>query len=155
MSWMTQIKLNGQDTVFKLDTGVEVSTVTQHTYQSLEIQLTKPQKILYGPSQTYLKVIGQFQGKLQYKGKETLQSVYVVGHLKRNLLGLPAIKTLNLVVRVDSMPNTTTSSVVDKFPSLFQGLGNLGKKYLIKIKMRLNHLLFLHLVMLLCHCVPR
>ena len=62
MSWMIQIKLNGQDTVFKLDTGVEVSTVTQHTYQSLEIQLTKPQKILYGPSQTYLKVIGQFQG---------------------------------------------------------------------------------------------
>ena len=57
-----------------------------------------------------------------------------MGHLKRNLLGLPAIKALNLAVRIESMTNTTTSSVVDKFPSVFQGLGSLGKKYLIKLK---------------------
>ena len=75
---MTQIKLNGQVIVFKLDTGVEVLAVTQDTYKCLGIQLTKPQKILYGPSQTPLKVIGQFQGKLQCKGKETLQSVYIM-----------------------------------------------------------------------------
>ena len=119
-SWIAQIKLNGQDTMFKLDTGAEVSAVTQDTYQSLGMQLTTPQKVLYGPSQTPLKVIGQFQGRLEYNGKETLQSVYVVGKLKRNLLGLPAIKALNLAVRVEAVTNTTTNSVVDKFPSLFK-----------------------------------
>ena len=36
-SWMTQIKLNGQDTVFKLNTGAEVSAVTQDTYKRLGI----------------------------------------------------------------------------------------------------------------------
>ena len=45
---------------------------------------------MYGSSQTPLKVIHQFQGKLKCEGKETIQSVYVVVHLKRNLLGLPA-----------------------------------------------------------------
>ena len=39
-SWMTQMN----STVFKLDTGAEVSTVIQDTYQSLGIQLTKPQR---------------------------------------------------------------------------------------------------------------
>ena len=57
-----------------------------------------------------------------------------MGHLKRNLLGLSTIKDLNLAVRVESMTNTTTSSVVDKFPSFFEGLGNLGEKYSIKLK---------------------
>ena len=36
-SWITQIKLNGHNTVFKLDTGAEVSAVTQDTYQRLGI----------------------------------------------------------------------------------------------------------------------
>ena len=86
--WIVQIKLNGQNIVFKLDTGAEVSAVTQETYRNLGIQLTKPQKRLYRPSQTPLQVTGQFQGRLEYKGKETLQCIYVVNHLKRNLLGL-------------------------------------------------------------------
>ena len=59
-SWTVQIKLNGQNTVFKLDTGAEVSAITQETYTNLGIQLSKPQKMLYGPSQTPLQVTGQF-----------------------------------------------------------------------------------------------
>ena len=63
--------------MFKLDTEAEVSAVTQATYQTLGIHLSEPQKALYGPSQTPLKVIGQFQGKLECEGKETIQSVYM------------------------------------------------------------------------------
>ena len=81
-SWTAQIKVNGQDTVFKLDTGAEVSAVTQATHQTLGICLSEPPKVLYGPSQTLLKVVGQFQGRLESKGKETIQPVYVVAHLK-------------------------------------------------------------------------
>ena len=112
-SWTAQIKLNGQDTVFKLDTGAEVSAVTQATCQNLGIHLSESQKALYGPSQTPLKVIEQFQGKLKCECKETIQSVYVVAQLKRKLLGLPAIKPLNLVVRVESMSNSANCSVIN------------------------------------------
>ena len=89
---------------------------------------------LYGPSQTQLKVIRQFQGKLECEGKETIRSIYVVAHLKQNLLGLPTIKTLNLAVRVESMSSSTNCSVIDQFLSLFQGLGSFGEKYTIKLK---------------------
>ena len=57
------------NTVFKLDTGAEVSAVTQETYTNLGIKLSKPQN-----GQTPLQVTGQFQGKLEYKGKGTFQS---------------------------------------------------------------------------------
>ena len=43
-SWMAQIKVNGQVTEFKLDTGAEVSAVTQATCQTLGINLSKPQR---------------------------------------------------------------------------------------------------------------
>ena len=74
-SFIAQIKLNGQDTVFKLDTGTEVSAVTQAICQNLGIHLSESQKALFGPSQTPLKVIGQFQGIFECEGKETMQSV--------------------------------------------------------------------------------
>ena len=61
--------------MFKLDTGAEVSAVTQATCQTLGIRLSEPQKVLYVHSQTPLKVVGQFQGRLECKGKETIQSV--------------------------------------------------------------------------------
>ena len=49
-SWTAQIKLNGQDTVFKLDRGAEVSALTRATCQNLGIHLSETQKALYGPS---------------------------------------------------------------------------------------------------------
>jgi len=53
--------------------------------------------------------------------------------MKTNLLGLPAIIALNLAARVD----TTTDDallIYDRFPSVFEGLGNLGEPYSIKLK---------------------
>ena len=62
--------------------------------------------------------------------------MFVVKGLKMSLLGLPAIVALGLAVRVDSA-NTTTPTVAaqthrgiqKQFPTLFQGLGNLGAEY--------------------------
>ena len=54
-SWIAQIKVNRQDTVFKLDTGAEVSAVTQAIYMpnlgNLPIRTSKG-AVWYGPSQT-------------------------------------------------------------------------------------------------------
>ena len=80
-----------------------------------------------------LQVTDEFQGKLEYNGKKTIQSVYVVNHLKKNLLGLPAIIALSLAARLDSVSNTT-QVVVNRFSSLFQGLGSFDEKYTIKLK---------------------
>ena len=42
-------------------------------------------KKLFGPAHTPLEVIGQFQGNLEYHGRESKQIVYVVKDLKTNL----------------------------------------------------------------------
>ena len=51
--------------------------------------------------------------------------------LRTNLLGLPAIMSLKLVARLEAV---TVASVVDKFPALFEGLGNLGEPFDIRLQ---------------------
>ena len=115
---------------FKLDTGGEAS---EKTYQQLrKPTLTHPRKVLYRPSRTTLKVLGQFKGKLHYKDKIAGQTICVVDRSKTNLLRLPAISALNLAVRVDIA--TTSAMPVDikeGFASLCRGL---GEEYHIKLQ---------------------
>eukprot|EP00731_Ephydatia_muelleri_P021134 Em0013g861a len=51
--------------------------------------------------------------------------------LRTNLLGLPVIIALKLIARVEAV---SVSSVVDEFPALFQGLGNLGEPFDIRLQ---------------------
>ena len=46
-------------------------------------------------------------------------------------MDLPAITALSLAIRLDT---TYTTLVEDSYPSVFQGLGNLGEPYTIKIR---------------------
>ena len=57
----------------------------------------------------------------------------MIDGLKTNLLGLPAIKAMDLVSRVDATIDSK-SLIIDNFPSVFQGLGNLGEEYKIRLK---------------------
>ena len=132
--WVDKISINRQETVFKLDTGAEVTAISQQTFESLDKpRLSKAEKILYGPSKQLLDVTGQFMAKLS-KGKiTTTQQVFVINGLKNNLLGLPAITQLNLVARVGETTDIR-SQIVQKYSPMFQGLGNLGCEYTIKLK---------------------
>ena len=97
-------------------------------------RLQTPDKQLFGPAHQPLKVLGYTTGHLSYKGRETNQHVFVVIHLKNSLLGLPAISALHLAARIESCEMATTEEVKKRFPKIFQGLGNLGKKYNIKLQ---------------------
>ena len=97
------------------------------------------EKALYGPSRHPLGVLGKFEGDLTYGGKITQQEVFVVEGLKNNLMGLPAITALKLAARLDytaTMDHTQSLAISFKmkFPKVFEGLGNLGKAYDIKLK---------------------
>lgn len=50
-----------------------------------------------------------------------------------NLLGLPAITSLNLATRVDSV-EYYSKGIMEKYPSVFNRLGNLGDEYEIKLE---------------------
>ena len=63
------------------------------------------------------------------------QPIFVIDGLRTNLLGLPAITALGLAIRVDATESDTPLEEVQKeFPTVFQGLGNLGEEFEIHLK---------------------
>jgi hypothetical protein len=71
-TWTTTIQLGGKDVAFKMDTGAEVTAISEEAYQHRG-ELSKPVKVLYGPSHQPLPVVGIFSGSFTYKRKATMQ----------------------------------------------------------------------------------
>jgi hypothetical protein len=118
-AWFAEIAIEGKAATFKLDTGAEVTAVSQETWRMLEEPLLQPSnRHLFGAARQALEVKGCFRAHLSHKGKETHQQVYVVRNLRTNLLGLPAISALHLATRVDTLkaPPLGAENVKNKFP---------------------------------------
>ena len=133
-SWTVDLDLNGKKIQFKLDTGAEVTAISEESLGKLKnISLRKPAKLLYGPTCNALEVIGQFVATLKTDERVSKQSIFVVRGLKSNLLGLPAITALQLINWI-SATQIDGASIQKKYPELFSGLGILGEPYVIKMK---------------------
>ena len=76
-------------------------------------------------------MLGQAVVHLTSEGRSCKQPIYVIGDLKNDLLGLPAITALQLLTKVDSVQS---GNVQQSFPKLFQGLGTLKGDYHIQLK---------------------
>ncbi len=106
-----------------MDTRAEVTAISGETYKLLGSPLlNQPNKVLYGPVQQALNVLGQFSGWLKHGKRSAQETVYVVQGLKTNLLGLQAMTALRLLRRVHAT-DIDESVVVKQFPDVFQGLG--------------------------------
>ena len=132
--WMATILIGQQhDVQFKLNTGAEVTAINLETFKKLQkVQLHKASKALYGPARQRLKVAGQCVVPLTHEKNTSEQLIFVVEDLKTNLLGLPAIKSLQLLQRLCA--TTTSSDIKEQYPKVFNGLGTLGAAYEIKLK---------------------
>ena len=115
--WVTKMSLCGQLAQFKIDTGAEVTAISHKQYRKLNVTLTKPSKVLYGPANQSLPVLGEFVGTLTFRDMSCSQRIFVVTGLKNNLLGLPAIEALGLVVRIDTVSGDYKSKIVAKYQS--------------------------------------
>ena len=69
----TSVLVGDKAVSFKLDTGAQVTVITEETYNLLSPSpLKKPSKILYGPVRQNLETIGQFSAKVAV-GSQALQ----------------------------------------------------------------------------------
>ena len=133
--WTATVKLNDRKIDFKLDTGAKVTVISTETHKQLQNpRLYRLSMAVYGPSQQPLKTAGQFWGDFSHKNKTVKQRVFMVDGLKSNLLGLPAIVALGLAIRLDSTETDSPTEVKEQFPTVFQGLGNLGEEFEIHLK---------------------
>lgn len=133
-SWTSTLRIAGKRIQFKLDTGAEVTAISESTYQKLsKIPLQKPSRSLQGPAGQSLTVLGQFTRRISHAKRSSNEVIFVVRGLKNNLLGFPAIKNLCLINKIDST-TTTTATIRERFASVFEGLGTLGEEYEIQLK---------------------
>ena len=119
ITWSSKISVGGKELTFKLDTGAEVTVITEEAHRMLEMpKLQKPSKALYGPTSTALRTLGQFTSTLSVNNKTSEETIFVVQGLKTNLLGLLAITSLQLVHRIQATSVGTT--IPDRFPKVFR-----------------------------------
>ena len=132
-AWHIQVNVNDREVMFKIDTGAEVTAISKDAYKAIgHPKLQRPGKILCSPNKQPLDVVGCITVRLGYKQRSIRHHVYVVNSLNHNLLGLPAILSLNILLRVDDL--NSTSTIPSEFPDLFQELGTLKTEYMIKLK---------------------
>ena len=91
--WSVVLSLNGKPTKFEIDTGAEVSAISQRAHREIgSPKLSLPERTLRGPSNDELSVKGQFTATLGNGNREVEQELFVVKDLHKHLLGRPAIE---------------------------------------------------------------
>ena len=132
--WNVTVFVDKQAVTFKVDTGAEVTAISDFSYRQLKgIQLNTASRVLCGPDHSRLKVLGQFKSTLGVKERTIQQDIFVVKGLKSNLLGLPAIQALQLATRLDAVEQCYRDQIISQYPGIFHGLGTLGEPYKIDI----------------------
>ncbi|KAI4879857.1 hypothetical protein NFI96_004001 [Prochilodus magdalenae] len=133
--WLITLKVNEDTAVFKIDTGADVTVLSEEIFQKGQFpQLESTKKVLQGPGRTPITVRGKFTASIRTDNKSTTQEVYVVPELKCNLLGRPAIQALGLVASVDTVALDSRERVKEQFPKLFKGLGKMEGDYKIELR---------------------
>ena len=134
--WTVNVMMNDHPVEFSIDTRADVNVIPEHVYQQAagSITLQPTSRILCGPSQYALSALGKVVTKLKKGKRKTEETVYVVRSLHRPLLERPAIKSLRLVKRVNTIMSTTSNNIRQKIPQLFTGLGKLQGNYHICLK---------------------
>ncbi|XP_054290020.1 uncharacterized protein K02A2.6-like [Macrosteles quadrilineatus] len=133
-SWYVEIFINNQLVKAKLDSGAEVTAIPSNV---IHAKLMKSDRILRNADQRELDVRGMFIADIAYDGKMVKEKVYVVAGLNEPLLGIPAIKSLNLITlrKADTagLNSITLDSVLTSHPELFIGLGSIPGEYKIEL----------------------
>ena len=132
-SWRVAASLDGTNVDLYINTGAEVTVISECVWKSLEAPpLTFSDRTIRGPASHMLPTTGMFKAHLKAGNQNVEEQVYVVKYLHRSLLGRPAIETLQLVTvaQVEGVHGRPQYA----FPELFEGLGKLEGDYHIKLE---------------------
>ena len=132
--WTVTLQLNGSPVEFCIDTGAEVTVISEATYRQVgSPKLEPPQRMLRGLDNHILPVRGLLTGQLKKGDKMATDAVYLVTGLHKPLLGRPAIEKLDLISRVGVVEDNT-EKLKKQFPKLSEGLGKLQGEYKIELE---------------------
>ena len=127
--------VNGKELDFTLDTGSQVTIITEQSSRDLKLDLIKPSKLLVSADGNPLNVIGESNVELSNKDRYVDCLASIMKGARRNLLGIIEIHCLNLLHVVNSMScNPFVFDPFVEFSDLFQGLGTMPDVFRIVLK---------------------
>eukprot|EP00731_Ephydatia_muelleri_P036767 Em0321g6a len=103
-TWTVDVASHGKLLRFKIDTGPEVTAISETTYESLgKTQLLrKCAKTLYGPSAEPLHILGVLQMELKYSGRVCHQPVNIpIPYFEKVKLELTKMESSGVISQVD------------------------------------------------------
>ncbi|GBM38336.1 hypothetical protein AVEN_158362-2-1, partial [Araneus ventricosus] len=133
--WRVNILVDNKLLHFKIDSGTDLTVISQKIFQSVwgnKKKLQASNKQIFGPDEKKLKILGQFQAKLQYGKQHFIGNIYVVSNLHVSLLSCADCEKLKLIARVNEMKAKFYPKL--EFPKFFTGIGKIQKPYKIKLK---------------------
>ena len=127
--------VNGKELDFTLDTGSQVTIITEQSSRDLRLAFKDPSKCLVGADGSALNVIGESDVTLSNKHRSVDCLASIIRGARRNLLGIIEIHGLNLLHVVNSMScNRKVFDPLKEFSDLFQGLGTMPDVFKIVLK---------------------
>ena len=112
-----ELKVDGEKVQFKMDTEADETCLPFSISESMKKNfpvLKKSKKKLYSCDGKSLNVCGKFTATIEGDKKIAIQDVYVIKGLHQALLGGPAIRVLNLLMKTNLVEAVYSSEVEAK-----------------------------------------
>ncbi|UYV76881.1 LAMA2 [Cordylochernes scorpioides] len=132
--WTAEIQVNGKQVKFKLDSQADVTCVPLCLFKKImgQQRLVKSDINLRAAEFSELQTVGMFISTLRNGNYEIKEKIYVNCRLSEPLLSRRACELLNLARRIEVV--ATRINPIKEFPEVFEGLGQIGNPYEIKLK---------------------
>ncbi|UYV78480.1 hypothetical protein LAZ67_16001679, partial [Cordylochernes scorpioides] len=132
--WTAEIQVNGKKVKFKLDSQADVTCVPLCLFKEImgQQRLVESDINLRAAEFSELQTVGMFISTLRNGNYEIKEKIFVIRRLSEPLLSRRACELLNLARRIEVV--ATRINPIKEFPEVFEGLGQIGNPYEIKLK---------------------
>ncbi|UYV84065.1 hypothetical protein LAZ67_X001038, partial [Cordylochernes scorpioides] len=132
--WTAEIQVNGKKVKFKLDSQADVTCVPLCLFKKImgQQRLVESDINIRAAEFSELQTVGMFISTLRNGNYEIKENIYVIRRLSEPLLSRRACELLNLARRIEVV--ATRINPIKEFPEVFEGLGQIGNPYEIKLK---------------------
>ncbi|UYV76107.1 hypothetical protein LAZ67_13002539 [Cordylochernes scorpioides] len=132
--WTAEIQVNGKQVKFKLDSQAVVTCVPLCLFKKMmgQQRLVKSDINIRAAEFSELQTVGMFISTLRNGNYDIKEKIYVIRRLSEPLLSRRACELLNLARRIEVV--ATRINPIKEFPEVFEGLGQIGNPYEIKLK---------------------
>ncbi|UYV69469.1 hypothetical protein LAZ67_6003708 [Cordylochernes scorpioides] len=132
--WTAEIQVNGKQVKFKLDSQADVTYVPLCLLKKImgKQRLVESDINIRAAEFSELQTVGMFISTLRNVNYEIKEKIYVIRRLSEPLLSRRACELLNLARRIEVV--ATRINPIKEFPEVFEGLGQIGNPYGIKLK---------------------